>query len=137
MTEPWYGDGLRFKCTRCGNCCTGAPGYVWVNEDEIRQIAEFRAESVDDFRRRYVRLVGTAFSLIELDSGDCVFYDRDGRGCSIYSVRPRQCRSWPFWQSNLRSPETWEETCKVCPGAGQGDFVPRDEVERRIGYIRL
>ena len=23
MTEPWYQDGLRFTCTRCGNCCTG------------------------------------------------------------------------------------------------------------------
>ena len=22
--EPWYKDGLRFKCTGCGDCCTGA-----------------------------------------------------------------------------------------------------------------
>ena len=29
--EPWYRDGLRFACTRCGACCTGAPGYVWVD----------------------------------------------------------------------------------------------------------
>ena len=21
--EPWYKDGLRFKCTGCGDCCTG------------------------------------------------------------------------------------------------------------------
>ena len=31
MAEPWYRDGLRFECTRCGHCCTGAPGYVWVD----------------------------------------------------------------------------------------------------------
>ena len=39
--RPWYGDGLKFTCTQCGNCCTGAPGVVWVNTEEIHQIAEF------------------------------------------------------------------------------------------------
>ena len=32
---PWYKDGLRFQCTGCGDCCTGGPGYVWVNQAEI------------------------------------------------------------------------------------------------------
>ena len=33
--QPWYAGGLRFTCTGCGDCCTGAPGYVWVNQQEI------------------------------------------------------------------------------------------------------
>ncbi|MCH7752933.1 MAG: YkgJ family cysteine cluster protein, partial [Planctomycetes bacterium] len=37
--QPWYQDGLRFKCTGCGNCCTGSPGYVWVNQAEINALA--------------------------------------------------------------------------------------------------
>ena len=37
--EPWYKDGLKFKCTQCGDCCTGAPGYVWVNQAEVEGIA--------------------------------------------------------------------------------------------------
>ena len=44
---PWYRDGLAFSCTRCGACCTGAPGYVWVSAEEIEQLAEFRGETVD------------------------------------------------------------------------------------------
>ena len=32
---PWYAAGLRFFCTQCGDCCSGAPGFVWVNEEEI------------------------------------------------------------------------------------------------------
>ena len=28
MSDPWYNDGLRFTCTRCGHCCTGEPGFV-------------------------------------------------------------------------------------------------------------
>lgn len=137
MAEAWYASGLSFTCTRCGNCCTGAPGYVWVNAEEVQQIAEFRGESVDETGRHFVRSVGTSLSLIERSNGDCIFYDRDGRGCTIYSVRPRQCRTWPFWHSNLRDESAWEETCKVCPGAGRGEFVPAAEVNRRSALIRL
>jgi hypothetical protein len=135
--SDWFEPGLAFSCTRCGNCCTGAPGYVWVNAQEIQQIAEFRGESTEETMGQFVRLVGTATSLIERSSGDCIFYDRDGRGCSIYPVRPRQCRTWPFWHSNLRSESTWDETCRICPGAGRGEFVPADEVRRRSAVIRL
>ena len=134
---PWHKDGLHFTCTRCGNCCTGAPGYVWVTPEEISQIAELRRESVDDTARRFVRQVGQRFSLTERPNGDCSFYDRENRGCSIYSARPRQCRSWPFWDSNLESPETWRATCKVCPGSGRGDFVPLEEIQRRAALIQI
>jgi len=37
--ELWYKPGLRFKCTECGACCTGAPGYVWISEKEIKAVA--------------------------------------------------------------------------------------------------
>ena len=36
---PWYADGLRFECSQCGDCCTGEPGYVWVDEAEITAMA--------------------------------------------------------------------------------------------------
>ena len=135
--EPWYGDGLQFACTRCGNCCTGAPGYVWVSEAEVGQIAELRGETPEKIGQQFIRLVGSSLSLIEHPNGDCVFYDRENRGCKIYPVRPRQCHTWPFWVSNLRSKEAWEETCKVCPGAGRGEFVSAEEVQRRAAVIRL
>ena len=41
-TDPkslWYRDGLRFECTQCGKCCTGAPGYVWVDDDEVEALS--------------------------------------------------------------------------------------------------
>lgn len=135
MSEPWYRDGLQFSCTRCGACCTGAPGYVWVSSEEIEQIAEFRREATEEVLDKFVRRVGTALSLIEQPNGDCVFYDRNGRGCSIYSVRPRQCRTWPFWNSNLRDRTAWNETCRVCAGAGA--FVSSDEIARLASVIRL
>ena len=43
--SPWYRDGLAFSCTRCGACCTGGPGYVWVSPEEIEELARFRGEN--------------------------------------------------------------------------------------------
>ena len=37
--KPWFQAGLRFECSQCGDCCTGAPGYVWVNREEINALA--------------------------------------------------------------------------------------------------
>src|SRR6516165_2359859 len=98
MPEPWYQEGLRFRCTRCGHCCTGAPGYVWVNDEEIAAIAGHRGDDVDEFRTMHVRQVGSRQSLREKANGDCIFYDKY-QGCTIYPVRPKQCRTWPFWES--------------------------------------
>jgi len=121
MTEqPWYHKGLRFRCTGCGDCCTGAPGHVWVNKAEIEAIAASLGVELEQFEKRYVRLVGIRKSLVEFPGGDCVFFDNQSRGCKIYDVRPRQCRTWPFWPSNLRTPEAWKEMCGECPGADKG-----------------
>ncbi|TWT36321.1 Flagellin N-methylase [Posidoniimonas corsicana] len=126
---PWYQDGLRFKCTGCGDCCTGAPGYVWVNKAEIAALAAEVELSVADFERKYVRKIGIRKSLVEYADGDCVFFDPESRGCRVYAARPRQCRTWPFWDSNLKSPEAWQATCEECPGAGRGKLYQLDAIE--------
>jgi uncharacterized protein len=136
MPDPWYADGLAFRCTRCGNCCTGPPGVVWVDDDELAAIAEHRGENIGDVEIQYTRMVGKRRSLRERPNGDCVFLDKTA-GCTIYPVRPRQCRTWPFWESNLATPQTWEKTRRVCPGAGQGELISAAEITRRIGVIRI
>jgi Fe-S-cluster containining protein len=136
MSEPWYADGLRFQCTRCGHCCTGAPGVVWVNDEEIEAIAEHRGESFAEVHGRHTRAFGRYRSLREKENGDCVFYDR-AAGCTIYPVRPRQCRTWPFWESNVCTEEDWQRTRETCPGAGQGELIPVEEITRRLRVIRI
>lgn len=136
MTEPWYQDGLRFRCTRCGHCCTGAPGYVWVNDEELAALAEHLGEPLRQVLDCYTRPVGNRRSLREKANGDCVFYDKRA-GCTVYPARPRQCRTWPFWESNVITPETWDRTCEICPGSGQGDLIPAEEITRRLNVIRL
>jgi Fe-S-cluster containining protein len=136
VTEPWYADGLAFQCTRCGKCCTGESGYVWVTDDNIRDIAAFRGESVVQTFGLYTRLAAGRRSLRERANGDCVFWDHEA-GCTIYPVRPPQCRTWPFWESQVASAEAWGEVRQVCPGAGRGDLIPAEEITRRLSVIRL
>jgi Fe-S-cluster containining protein len=136
MSEPWYRDGLRFECTRCGDCCTGTPGFVWVNDEEVAAIAAFRGETVQEVLGLYTRPEGDGRSLREKANGDCVFFDR-AKGCTIYPVRPRQCRTWPFWESNVRTPAAWKRTCAVCPGSGKGELISAEEITRRLKVVRL
>lgn len=119
----WYANGLRFACTQCGNCCSGAPGYVWVDECDWTRIAQFLGITSEEFTRRYVRRVGHAYSLVEKPNYDCVFLTRDNgkAGCAIYSVRPGQCRTWPFWNQNLKSPDAWTQAAQRCPGMCDAD----------------
>ena len=136
MADVWYQDGLRFRCTRCGNCCTGPPGFVWLNDEEVSAIARYRGETKEQTEALSTRLCDGERSLKEKANGDCVFYDRQA-GCTIYPVRPRQCRTWPFWESNAATPQAWKKTCTVCPGAGRGELISEEEITRRINVIRL
>ena len=135
-SEVWYSEGLRFTCTMCGKCCTGEPGWVWVDEEELAAIAKFRGESLKEVRAIYTMKGARGMSLREKANGDCVFYDRE-QGCTVYPVRPRQCRTWPFWESNVETPEDWRHTCEICPGSGQGELIPAEEITRRLKVIRM
>lgn len=136
MSTPWYSAGLRFECTRCGNCCTGEPGYVWLDANEIARIAEAVDLTEAEFKAVYTKKAPRGLTLREKSNGDCIFYDRE-KGCTIYSLRPKQCRTWPFWESNLASPKSWERMQRGCPGAGQGDLIPLEEITRRLKVIPL
>lgn len=127
-SSDWYDDGLAFECTRCGNCCTGSPGHVWVSMPEVERLAQRLSLSVDQFGSRYLRLIGSRLSLLESRAGDCVFWDAHA-GCTVYEARPDQCRSWPFWHAHLTNPEAWAKVSEFCPGCGTGPT--RDLVQIR------
>jgi len=135
--RPWYYRGLKFECTGCGGCCTGAPGYVWVNKAEIEAMAKLVDMTVEQFEKHYVRLVGIRKSLIEHANGDCVLLDNQQHSCRVYSVRPRQCRTWPFWESNLKTEDHWEDMAEHCPGANRGAVVPLRKIRSQLGVMKV
>lgn len=137
--QPWYKDGLRFRCTGCGECCTGSPGYVWVNQAEIDALATHLGLTSIEFEKTYVNQVGARRSLKELPKRnfDCIFLDAETRKCTVYEYRPRQCRTWPFWNSNISSPEAWRHTCEVCPGSGQGQLYQLESIQDQAAVINV
>ena len=99
---------------------------IAVSEEELEAIAHDRKLDRDILRHEFVREVDQMLSLKEKENGDCIFL-KEGK-CSIYDVRPRQCRTYPFWPQNLRSPEAWARACRACEGIGQGRLYNRDEI---------
>jgi len=135
--EAWYSDGLRFECTQCGDCCSGSEGYVWVNQEEIDGMANRIGMDSAAFEERFVKRVGVRRSLKERPGGDCVLLDPQTRKCTAYEERPRQCKTWPFWQSNIRTPEAWAEAAQACPGCNKGDLVPLEHIVEQAAKIRI
>ena len=130
----WYVGGLHFECVQCGACCSGpGEGYIWVTKPEIQIIADHLKMSPEQLKDRYLRRVSLRTTIIEHpETKDCIFLERDKEGtrCLIYSVRPTQCRMWPFWAGNLTSPSDWNRAALKCPGVNYGRRYSFEEIER-------
>ncbi len=115
-----YKDGFKFAfdekaCKNCGGkCCTGESGNIFANKAEIERLrVHFQLEK-DDFEEKYLRKVGVRYSFKELEFEDgfaCIFFDRQNKQCSIYELRPQQCRSFPFWEYYKIHKEELEKEC--------------------------
>jgi Fe-S-cluster containining protein len=131
--NTWYFAGLHFECQGCGRCCSGpGEGYIWVTRPEIEIIADFLKLTVAQFRQKYLRRVGLRTTIIEdQTTKDCIFLQAGagGKKCKIYSVRPSQCRSWPFWPNNLAGPGAWNKVAQKCPGINRGRLYSFEKIE--------
>lgn len=128
---PWYKDGLRFKCTECGKCCTGPSGYVWVSEEEMSAMAQELSISVEVFKRKYTRVRDNRYALTERKTQagdyDCVFLK--DKKCEIYKARPTQCRTFPWWKENLNTEESWKLAAQECEGINdQAPLIPYSQI---------
>ncbi|MFH1370173.1 MAG: YkgJ family cysteine cluster protein [Planctomycetota bacterium] len=137
--SSWYVTGLHFECLQCGRCCSGpAEGYIWVSRPEIRLIARHLNMSVGELKKQYLKRVGLRLTIIEdVRTRDCIFLrkGREGKVCMIYPVRPRQCRSWPFWPGNLTSPDKWNTAAQKCPGINRGKIYTPEKVQAKNSEI--
>lgn len=140
--KPWFKEGLDFECTQCGGCCTGSAGLVEITRAELLQMAEFLACQPEELQRRYLRRVDQGWAIQERERPetgefDCLFLVREPgpsgtelTRCGIHPVRPQQCRTWPFWPSNLKSPRTWRKAGRACEGIGRGRRHSYQEIAR-------
>lgn len=118
---------IRFECqSACADCCKLSGGHVFLNEDEAQAISVFLQISEDEFLRRFTRIWNDRLCLVDNPDDHCIFLKSNR--CSIYSVRPWQCRVYPFWEENLKSVERWKIISKECPGIGCGDLFSKEKI---------
>lgn len=131
MSREWYASGLRFSCRGCGQCCRGPGGYVWVTESEARAMADRLGKSFEAFARHYLRRSGMRLALVDGPNGDCVFL-KDGKRCTVYDIRPVQCSTFPWWPEVVRDQDSWNDEKRHCPGIGNGEVCPVEQIKAGI-----
>jgi Fe-S-cluster containining protein len=99
---------------------------VWVDAIEIDALAHHLHLTLNAFGRRFLRRVGDRLSLVEKPNRDCIFWQD---GCTVYSARPRQCRTFPFWSDNVADPASWRRVAEECEGIGEGRLYGSAEIE--------
>ncbi len=136
----WYSAGLRFQCTRCGCCCTGPPGLVEFTREEGQEMALALGLTYKEFLLLHARRTDRGWALQEHPSPDgqgldCTMLDRHSIPgqvlCSVHAQRPQQCRTWPFWPDTLRTPRTWEQAGRRCPGIDRGPLISLESIRQQ------
>ena len=129
--EPWYKDGLRFECTKCGDCCKSWEGSIWLVGDDLSVLAKHLNMPEQEFAIKYTNNNFEDLQIQRKSNGECPFL-ANGTTCSIYEAQPNQCRSYPFMRLIENSQENWNNITKKCPGANQGTLIDADEITARI-----
>ena len=138
--------GLRFTCTKCGDCCSangptpkapnGKPiGIVLVDEEDCMRAARRMKVSLDEFKRLCTWTYDdNGMRTLKMTEQGCILFDPHTRLCTIHGDHPLQCRTYPMWLGNVKTPEALERTCKKCPGAGtpNGNFIPIEVIRRCV-----
>lgn len=132
MSEPWYASGLRFECRPdCGACCSNHDdySYVYLDDEDPTRIAAHLGLTREEFLGRYTQ-TDDGHVVLRMDQPACPFLD--GARCTIYPVRPRQCRTFPFWPETLRSPTAWRKLRRFCPGIDHGPLHGLLAIKERL-----
>ena len=125
---------LRFECqSGCTNCCR-QKGFVFLTEADLIRIAKYLRMTAAQFERRYVYRTKRQIRLRVPRQVQCHFLKEDG--CSIHSVKPTQCRIFPFWPEMVDDKREWRKTAAWCPGFGQGVLVQIEAAREASAEMR-
>lgn len=104
-------------CEYClGKCCRGRTGHIWINNRELKELSSLLGLNTIDFIDQYAVRTDNRLSIKERyveGSYDCIFFDVQKNGCTVYSARPNQCRQFPFWEE---CKNRLNEMRRQCPG---------------------
>jgi Fe-S-cluster containining protein len=103
-------------CDTCKGYCCRWGGYVWITEDEMVAMADILKMDLEVFAREYVKAAYGRLSIQErLRDGEyqCAVFDPFNNRCRVYDARPKQCRTFPYWD---QFKENYQVLLELCPG---------------------
>ncbi len=130
--KKWYSDGIQFECQGSGQCCVshGEYGFVYVTLKDRRAMAKLRGLTTRAFTKEFCTKEEGVFRLLDGADHACVFLKN--KRCTIYSARPAQCKTWPFWPETMK-PKAWaRDVAAFCPGVGKGRVWPQAEIDANV-----
>ena len=111
---------------------TGDDYFVYLTETESEVIRNHLQLSPGWFRRRYLtRLTDGEWVLASGEDDRCIFLDDAGQ-CRVYSARPMQCKSYPFWPELAGNARAWISEGRRCEGINQGAVIPVSTIRRHV-----
>ena len=133
MKKEFFKKGINFKCQGSSNCCVsrGSYGFVYLSKKDLIKIAKYLNVSINLFKKKYCEYSDGYLHLKEINiNGNCQFLE--DKKCSIYSARPMQCRTWPFWKENMNTKKWNDELLDFCPGIGKGGLISATMIQKKI-----
>jgi Fe-S-cluster containining protein len=121
-------EGVAFRCQpNCGRCCDQPGGIVYLSPDDAERLAEHAGLDVDAWLERDTRKTFDGRYVLKSreEDGVCIHLNEQ-KQCSIYEVRPQQCKAFPWWGENLATPAAWGTTKTACPGIDAEDAIVVD-----------
>ncbi|MFZ9048032.1 MAG: YkgJ family cysteine cluster protein [Poseidonia sp.] len=128
MRAPWWMEGVAFRCQpNCGRCCDQPGGIVYLSPDDAERLAEHAGLDVEAWLERDTRKTFDGRYVLKSreEDGVCIHLNEQ-KQCSIYEVRPQQCKAFPWWGENLATPAAWGTTKTACPGIDAEDAIVVD-----------
>jgi uncharacterized protein len=106
---PQIAAQVLFRCENCGECCKGE-GYALVDEADVQEIAGTLGIRPSQARARFTdpdpaRNPGCRILKSIGSDRSCCLLDPQARRCTVYSHRPRICRTFPMLNADTESEE--------------------------------
>ena len=82
-----------YDCCKCNNCCRAYA--VVLDDNDIEAISQHLSQSKSDFISENLEKSDFDEGCYKINRQPCIFLCTDGK-CSIYDVRPSECKGFPF-----------------------------------------
>jgi Fe-S-cluster containining protein len=126
---------MRFQCqSGCVRCCE-QKGFVYVTREDIVRLAEHVGLTQAEFKRRYLCGSAPLLRFRKQRHKQCPFLLANG--CSVHSIKPLQCSSFPYWPELLASVYERREAAKYCPGMNRGPVVNVETAREVAARVQL